>query len=157
MITIDSIKATQEDMGRSVVERARYINPNKKRFLFSFLFERPKYILLKDIRVQFRNGQQVVMPEGFVWDLSSTPRFLWGLFPPDGDFEFASLIHDYLYRTKIMSRERADVEMFAWSKAVAGTTGRNTWADIDNWIRYAFVRIFGWAVYYRRKQNNEQY
>ena len=151
MITIDNIKSTQEDMGRSVVERSRYINPNKKRFFLSFILERPKYILLKDIRIQLRNGLIVVIPEGFVWDLSSAPRFLWGLFPPDGDFEFASLIHDYLYKTKIMSRERADVEMFAWSKAVSGTIGRNTWNDIDNWIRYAFVRIFGWAVYYRKK------
>ena len=151
MITIDNIKSTQENIGRSVVERARYINPNKGRFFLSFLFERPKYILLKDIRVLLRDGQMVIIPKGFVWDLSSAPRFLWGLFPPDGDFEFASLIHDYLYKTKMISRERADVEMFGWSKAVAGTTGRNTWSDVDNWIRYAFVRIFGWIVYYRKK------
>lgn len=151
MITIENIKEIQSDIGHSIVERARYINPNKGRFFLSFLFERPKYVLLKDIMVQLRNGLIVVIPEGFVWDLSSAPRLLWGIFPPDGDFEFASLIHDYLYKTKIMSRERADVEMFAWSKAVAGTTGRNTWADIDNWVRYAFVRIFGWVVYYRRK------
>lgn len=49
-----------------------------------------------------------------------------------------------------MSQERADVEMFAWSKAVAGTAGRNTWGDVDNWIRYAGVRLMGWAVYNKR-------
>lgn len=155
IITIDNIKSKQEELGRSIVEKARYINPNKKRgflsFLLALLFENPKYILLKEIRVRLRDGRIITIPKGFIWDLSSVPRFLWWLFPPDGDFEFASLIHDYLYWAKIMSRERADVEMFDWSKAVAGTTGKNTWSDVDNWIRYAYVRILGWVVYYRKK------
>lgn len=135
-ITIDNIRALQEY--ESVVHRVR-VTGNKY------------YRLLKALDIELRDGTMINIPVGFEWDLSSVPRFLWGIFPPDGDFELAVLIHDYLYINKIKSRKFADEEMFAWSKAVAGTPDRNAWSDIDNWIRYAFVRLFGWSVYYRKK------
>lgn len=143
IITIDNIKQIQDYTGESVVHKVRLINQRRK--------GRQIYMLTQALDIQLRNYEQIHIPQGFTWDLSSVPRLFWALFPPDGEFELASLIHDYLYQTKIMSRERADVEMFAWSKAVAGTTGRNTWSDVDNWIRYAIVRIFGWAVYFKKK------
>lgn len=157
LITIHNIRSRQ--LHESVVQRVRLISANKekrgiKRFLanfFAFFLSRNKYKLLKGLDIELRKGQLIHIPEGFIWDLSSVPRFLWGVFPPDGDFELAALIHDYLYVTKIMTRKQADEEMFAWSKAVAGTLNRSAWSDHDNWIRYAMVRVFGWAVYYKRK------
>lgn len=159
ILTIDNVRGIQESLGRSVVQRSRFI-PDKKprekgglpwfKSMVSDLFDRPKYILLEDLSIQLTNGDIIVIPKGFVWDLSSVPRFLWGLFPPDGNFELASLIHDFLYKYKLYPREFCDIEMFTWSKAVAGTIGRDTLADYDNWIRYAGVRVGGWAVYYRK-------
>lgn len=145
IITIDNIKEIQDSLGESVVHRVRII---EKRKWWKFFF-RSRYRLLNDLEMQLRDGSSLILGEDFIWDLSSVPRFLWGIFPPDGDFEVGALIHDALYQSKMFSRKYADVEMFAWSKAVAGTTGRNKWSDIDNWIRYAMVRIFGWIVWYR--------
>lgn len=39
----------------------------------------------------------VSVPEGFVSDLASIPRLLWSLFPPDGPYQEAAVLHDYLY------------------------------------------------------------
>lgn len=158
LITIHNVRSLQ--MTESLIHRVRIIAEQRKprtwaqKFWFnlsSLFLNRSKYKLLKGLDIELRNGQVIHIPEGFIWDLSSVPRLFWGLLPPDGDFEFAALLHDYLYVSKMMSRERADVEMFAWSKAVSGTSGRNTWGDVDNWIRYAAVRGFGWTVYNRRK------
>lgn len=157
LITIDNIRQLQAE--ESVIHRVRVFGKAKNykglkklwHNLLAMFITRSKYRLLHTLRVQLRDGRIVTIPEGFVWDLSSVPRVFWALFPPDGGFEFAAFLHDYLYITKIMSRERADAEMFAWSKAVSGTENRKSWSDIDNWIRYAVVRLFGWVVYYRRK------
>lgn len=157
LITIDNIRQLQSE--ESVIHRVRVFGKAKNykglkklwHNLLAIFITRSKYRLLRTLRVQLRDGRIVTIPEGFVWDLSSVPRVFWALFPPDGDFEFAAFIHDYLYITKIMTRKQADEEMFAWSKAVAGTLNRSAWSDHDNWIRYSMVRVFGWAVYYKRK------
>lgn len=156
LITIHNVRELQADLGRSVVERSRYIVPDDEKSWLErnlpFLFERPKYFLLNDLNIQLRNGMVITIEKGFIWDLSSVPRVMWGLLPPDGDFELASLIHDYLYKNMLLPRKQCDEEMFAWSKAVAGTEGRNTWNDHDNWIRYAGVRIGGGPVYNKNKK-----
>ena len=86
------------------------------------------------------------VPNGFIWDGSSSPRFLWGLLSADGDFEIASLIHDYLYENKIQGRKYADKEMLKWSIYVNGTTKYSV-RNIDNYLRYYGVRLFGWFVW----------
>jgi hypothetical protein len=53
---------------------------------------------------------------GFVTDFASVPRGLWNLYPPDGDYTDAAVIHDWLYRHQATSatgeftvtREQAD-------------------------------------------------
>lgn len=39
----------------------------------------------------------VAVPGGFVSDLTSVPRVLWPLLPPDGEYQEAAVLHDYLY------------------------------------------------------------
>ena len=155
IVTIDNVKDLQESLGRSVVQRSLVIadksNQSWWKRVMPFIFEIPQYVLLDDLAIQLRNGMIITIEKGFTWDLSSVPRLMWGILPPDGNFELASLIHDYLYKTKLMSQKKADEEMFAWSKAVAGTEGRRSWSDVDNWVRYAGVRLFGWKGYNKKK------
>ena len=40
---------------------------------------------------------RVEVEEGFDTDYASVPRALWGLYPPDGDYTPAAVIHDALY------------------------------------------------------------
>lgn len=114
----------------------------------------PYYRLEKSLQIQLSNGDIIKIPKGFIWDLSSVPRFLWWLLPPDGDFELASLIHDYLYikrKELSYSRKFADDEMLLWSKVVSGTKSKISIRNLDNQVRYIAVRLFGWIVYNKKK------
>jgi hypothetical protein len=51
-----------------------------------YAFEHP---ILKDQRIE--------IPEGFVTDFASIPRFLWFMVPPFGRHAPAAVIHDFLY------------------------------------------------------------
>lgn len=135
MITLNNVQSLQSYL--SVIVRRRVTGSNSK----------PFYRLEAALRIELSNKITITIPAGFEWDLSSVPRFLWGLLPPDGDFELASLIHDYLYITKLTSRQFADDEMLLWSKAVSGTHNKISIRNFDNQLRYLAVRLFGWLVW----------
>ncbi len=109
------------------------------------------YRLYKSIRVELSNEIVITIPRGFTWDLSSVPRFLWAVLPPDGNFIIGALIHDYLYQnwfwiTWLNSmtdpRKFTDTEMLLWSKAMNGTN-KISIKKIDNYTRFYGVRLFG--------------
>jgi hypothetical protein len=54
------------------------------------------------------NFQRVDVPVGFVTDFASIPRPFWSLLPPDGEYTYPAIIHDYLYWTQERTREMAD-------------------------------------------------
>jgi len=109
------------------------------------------YRLYKAIRIELSNKTVITIPRGFTWDLSSVPRLLWAVLPPDGNFIIAALIHDYLYQnwfylTWLNSmddpRKFTDNEMLLWSKAMNGTKKLSI-KKIDNYTRFYGVRLFG--------------
>lgn len=53
-------------------------------------------------------SDNITVPAGFVTDMGSVPRFLWGLVDPWGRASKAFLIHDYLYSTHERSRLVSD-------------------------------------------------
>lgn len=143
--TIDNIRDHQKDL--SIVIRRRVVGSNNKS---TYYLEQPLAFKLSDDSI-------ILVPKGFVWDLSSVPRFLWGVLPPDGDFEVASLIHDFLYignRRRSYSRKFADDEMLLWSKAISGTQNKVSMRNLDNQIRYIAVRLFGSFVWNSKKNKN---
>lgn len=110
---------------------------------------KPKYMLLKALEIKLSNEDIILIPKGFEWDLSSVPRFLWWLLPRDGDFDLAYLIHDYLYINKKRynySRDFVDDEMYLWAKTI-NSTKKLSLRNIDNFIRYIFVKAFGGLVW----------
>lgn len=123
----------------SIIKKSRVMGANKKTI----------YSLLETIYIELSNGDIITIPAGFRWDGSSTPRLFWNIVPPEGDFELGALIHDYLYENKknfSYSREFVDKEMLLWSKQVSGTN-KTSIRNIDNYIRYYAVRIFGGLVW----------
>ena len=136
MITLQNARKKLEEGGVIQMER--------------LYWQGQRYRLLKNVHIQMSNGTGLTLREGFVWDLSSSPRFLWAIFPPDGDFQLASLIHDALYKSKKFDRKFADKEMLLWSKAVNGTR-KISIKNFDNHSRYIAVRLFGWIVWNRKK------
>jgi len=105
------------------------------------------YELLEDVSFKLSNGFQITIPKGYKWDLSSVPRFLWWLLPPDGDFQIGALIHDFLYENNLQSRKFADQEMYKWSCTISGTKNLLSLRNLDNKIRLIGVRLFGWYVW----------
>ena len=104
------------------------------------------YELLESVTIKLSNNEIITIPQGYKWDLSSVPRFLWWLLPPDGDFQIAALIHDFLYENKLFNRRFADVEMYKWSVSASGTINKS-FRNFDNKVRYIGVRWFGWYVW----------
>ena len=61
---------------------------------------RTLWALQRPIAYQVRDGETITVPAGFVTDLASIPRPVWSLYPPDGPWAQAAVIHDFLYITK---------------------------------------------------------
>ena len=95
------------------------------------------------------NGDKIFIPKGFTWDLSSVPRVFWWVFAPDGDFELAYLIHDYLWKEEKenYTKNFTDNEMLKWAKVTNGTDAFWSFRNFDNYARYYGVRGFGWLVW----------
>jgi len=104
------------------------------------------YILLETVNFKLSNGVVVAIPEGYIWDLASVPRLFWSIVPPDSDAEVAFLIHDYLYENRLFGRKFADQEMLKWSKVTNGTNKISV-KNLDNYVRYYVVRLFGGFVW----------
>ncbi len=135
LITLDNVVSELKEGG--VIQRERIYHAEKKK----------KYRLTNFVFIELSSGDRINIPMGFEWDLSSSPRLLWPILPPDGDFEIAGLIHDYLYGDSKYSRKFADKEMLIWSKTVNRS---RVWHRIDNQLRFIAVRMFGWLTFNKK-------
>jgi len=75
-------------------------------------FREPIYYLTAPISWTPNPGQEkysaVTVPTGFVTDFASIPRLFCSLLPPDGEYAYAAVVHDFLYWTQARSRDEAD-------------------------------------------------
>lgn len=98
----------------------------------------------------------ITIPAGFVTDLASIPRLVTNLFPPDGPWTEAAVVHDALYYTrgganpwygrKIISRPTP------YARAEADDILREAMADLDvpvikRNIIWSAVRVGGARAY----------
>ncbi len=66
-------------------------------------------ILMADLRYQVGTTNfVVVVPAGFVTDFASTPKAIWAVLPPFGQYQLAAVVHDFLYWDQGCTREQAD-------------------------------------------------
>jgi hypothetical protein len=96
--------------------------------------------------------QPASVPVGFVTDFASTPRIAWSIIPPDGDYVYPAVVHDYLYWSQRTTRADAD-EVFRLMMKEFGI------ADALIATIYAAVRAGGgsaWAGNARLKQAGER-
>lgn len=110
------------------------------------------WVLYESISVTLVDGNTITIPIGFETDLSSVPRWLWGIAPPFGNFVLAAIVHDYLYHTNYResdlgarkARRLADDTMLSLSNKYNNST---LFKKADNYLRYAAVRLFGANIY----------
>jgi hypothetical protein len=89
------------------------------------------------------SGETITIPAGFITDLASIPAFAWPVFPADGPYAKAAVVHDYGYSVagvmpdgRRYSRRQID-DIFREAMAVVG---------VSRWRRmviYAAVRVGG--------------
>ena len=96
------------------------------------------------ITVELSNGEVINIPKGFVYDMSTVPKWLWSFVRPVNDGLFGYLVHDVLYVNKVkgMTRKQVDKEMLFWTNI----TNDN---KFDNKLRYTIVRLLGWLWWYK--------
>jgi Protein of unknown function (DUF1353) len=99
----------------------------------------PLWAVVADLR----GGLDIVVPNGFVTDFASVPRLPLVFLATADLAERSAVLHDYLYRSGVVSRARADAIFRAGMLAedVAG------WR---RWLMWAAVRGFG-ARHYRAR------
>lgn len=81
----------------------------------------------------------ITVPFGFSTDFASVPRGLWNLFPPDGSYTAASVVHDWLFRKTNWPCSICN-GVFLEAMVVCKTP----W--YVRWIMWAAVSVFGGAV-----------
>lgn len=99
-----------------------------------------QYQLIEDCEVWDIN---IVIPEGFLTDLSSVPRLLWWFIPPFGMAVPASILHDYMYTYGWKSRKEADKLFYK----ILLTHNVPKW---QSFLMYIAVRMFGKSKYKRK-------
>lgn len=80
------------------------------------------------------------IPKGYITDFSSVPKCLTPLVNDKALRNKASVLHDWLYTSKILSRKNADL---VYKNALIQTGTSNFLANIF----YVFVRIFGYKYW----------
>jgi hypothetical protein len=98
--------------------------------------------LTAPLRFESKTGAIIEVPAGFVTDLASIPRPLWAIFPPDGNYAPAAVIHDWLYRNNALhSFNRGQCDGFL----LEGMEQLGV-----NWFKrkiiWSGVRVGGWAA-----------
>lgn len=83
---------------------------------------------------------EIYVPRGFETDLASVPKWLGSIYPRHGRYTYAAVLHDYLYKTKMCKRARAD---YIFREAMRSCNVRLH----TRWLFWLFVRAFGWRFY----------
>lgn len=97
------------------------------------------------------SGECVTVPKGFLTDFASVPRAFWIIFPPDGEYTQAAVLHDYLYymkgciKRKVYTRLECD-KIFLEAMGVLGVP----W--VTRHSMYRAVRLFGWVPWGKRSE-----
>jgi hypothetical protein len=65
-------------------------------------------VLQEELTYVTEAGETIVVPVGATADGCSTPKEVWILIPPFGQYWLAAVLHDYLYRKTKKTREECD-------------------------------------------------
>lgn len=91
----------------------------------------------------------ITVPEGFVTDFASIPKFIFWVLPWWAKFNKASVLHDWLYQEHILTRAEADL---AFYEAMLVAFRHHRTGPFVAWLEYWAVRLFGWMAWPRRKR-----
>lgn len=97
------------------------------------------YRLIMDYKARIYRNVYLLIAKKFVYDGASIPFWLWWLLGSPFDYSFA-IIHDALYKSKLLPRHKAD---WIFLK-VCKVKGVSWWR---RWLIYIGLRLFGWVTW----------
>jgi len=116
---------------------------NKLKVQFEFKTDEVKIYSLKEELHYKSDKYDYTVPKLFKTDFASVPLSLQFIYPPQGKWSRASVLHDYLY-----SKERKDVTRFKADKVFLEAMEKDGVSWITRHLFFAGVRAFG--GYYKR-------
>jgi hypothetical protein len=93
--------------------------------------------------------ETITVPENFVTDFATVPRFMWTAYPKWSRYGSATIIHDYLYYIQKYTRKRSD-QIFREALEVLEIS------KTDRFLLYSVVRAFGGKGWKRRIREIEE-
>jgi hypothetical protein len=114
---------------------------------------RSLWALQRELEYRPGDGDEelIIIPRGFVTDLTSVPRIVWSFYPPDGPWAKAAVIHDFLYFTSgtgVWHTHRGITRAAPYSRIEADDILKQAMADrkIGKWeqlVIWTAVRLGG--------------
>jgi hypothetical protein len=109
-----------------------WVAPRKAILIRSFVFISP-------------TRGKVTVEKGFDTDYASIPRVFWSIYPPDGDYSPAAVVHDSDYWKQKVTREVADATFLEGMETLGVPWARRQ-------LIYRSVRAFGWMAWNRNRR-----
>ena len=104
--------------------------------LDEFVEGRRIYRLLKDFTFTSEEYGVITVPAGFKTDFASVPTIVRSVFPTDGKYMEAAIVHDYYYAYGIGTKKLAD-RIFKHAMKLSNVS------PVRRWIMYWCVRLMG--------------
>jgi hypothetical protein len=129
----------------------KVLEPVKKKLLWLIPYnaEKQYWITLNAFDYVIDDTWSIHVPEGYKTDFASVPRPLWSLFPPDGVYTQAAVLHDYIYgkRGKGLGREGKDLSRSECDKIFLRAM-ETLGVDLPTRrLIYRGVRLGGWLFF----------
>lgn len=109
------------------------------------------FILSKDMTVESL-GYSVTVKKGFDFDGASIPKWLWSIYgsPLNGNYVMASLIHDGLYASQLVSKSLSDMIFLDIMK-------QSNVGYIKRTSMYLAVKLFGGKDWNKSNEYKDEY
>jgi hypothetical protein len=106
------------------------------------------------------DGQDYIIPEGFVFDGASVPKFLASFLSPVGVLLIGGLVHDYAYKFSALRKVGAKKgEILLLDKSEADRIFRDINIEVNgfhllNYLTYWTLRAFGFLAWRKHRKVN---
>jgi len=101
-----------------------------------------KWQLVGNWYFKMPDGTLVVIPDGFVLDLASTPKFLWGILDPSGVLMIPGIVHDFAYRFDYLWAMNDDGVLYKWNEGAGKAYWDKQFLEID--LKVNGLRLTGY-------------
>lgn len=112
-------------------------------------------VLLEDFQFVSPTLGLITVEKGFDTDYASIPRIFWSIYPPDGDYTEAAVVHDCLYWYQCYTNKNGKVVDLSRKDADTVILEAMTAIEIPFHRRHIIhkaVRLGGWVAWNKRSK-----